>query len=676
MFGWGKKKEPLKGGGGGGGVTKQSHEGVDEGGEEEPSLDMKALQRIIAENGVDNSLNTGTTNNTTNTGDDDNISSVDENDEQLLAELHQVVNDNNNDGHDNADNDNDDTTNANPTPMERLQQLQEELREEMEAYEMFKKEGCKDEAAEILPKIKALKEQVAALQKELNLADPRVLAAATARRTEFKQAAQAWLKAGNKDEARKWLQAAKSLDGPIEIMEGGKGVEGFQVPPAATLPPSSEVHQDEPHVAPAPVATKAKSTAAVPRGPPATAPATKEQPAALPPAKDPALVALENLRAARAERHARVQAEWTKLTDTLKEEVHACNAKGKELKDTDKMNAVLYLRRQKESMTLLETAVPLQKSGAECPKWSVDAVVEMKRVFTNADVGDLELAVNVVKGLNMVNEKGEPYGSVMLKIRFEYTEETAKVDYSSGYGDRKGRDIMYNWVQKLPITRKSSFKGYLERKKLKIEVYDVRGLFRSLHLLGRVDVPLDVLLHRCTLSGVYPVLNERKVVGPSLEVTLKMRTPLLSADEQVVQEKFVQVQQWPPAGPSDADRRDAELEANLLATVAQGPVKVVSQNPFQAWKGNAKDDPNNAERMVSVAVLEHMAKEANVAGDEAKARAAQLRALAIRAWIKDGHMSIADYHALVKRAAEEEKALAAHLKTKSKGERDLLIFCF
>jgi hypothetical protein len=62
-----------------------------------------------------------------------------------------------------------------------------------------------------------------------------------------------------------------------------------------------------------------------------------------------------------------------------------------------------------------------------------------------------------------------------------------------------------------------------------VELWEAHGLFRSNTLLGRIDIPMSGLVNKCSVAGLFPVTNNRKLVGPSIEVNVKVMARLFSS---------------------------------------------------------------------------------------------------------------------------------------------------
>lgn len=541
---------------------------------------------------------------------------IDENDPALLAELAHVQRG----GDEEEGNEQED----------KLVSLKRELEEEREAMQLFEKEGCTDEAQELLPKIRDLEQQIAELTKSSQPASE----TAKERYEQLRLAAVAWNRAGNKQRAMEYLKKAKEME-------------------------SSHVVPDEPEFPPT------KETPAAAAAPPPVPPRPSTPPELL-----SARNSLDALRSSRALRRATDQKKWDVLLSTLKEEVKTCNAAALKWKDKDKVLAVNYFRRQKESLAMLEKGTMLKDAGTPPPhNWDSGEVVQWKRIVSNAEVADESMLVILHKGKDLAEGC-----NAFVKLIYSYRPKEEGEDAVSTFQNLNGSQMV------LPIQRKKSFQRWLERKDLRFELWESRGFFRGGdQLMGRVDVPMEPLLQQCTIRGVFPVLLNRKKVGPSLEISILLKTPLLAPQEEVIEEKWIRVPQWPDPGRGPEDARDDAEEARLVAEIDKftSAAAPPPKDPFaideSADNSTRLEDPD---RFQSVALLQHLAVETSrriseLRRDQKDASQEivllsriQQREAALREWLQLDNMTPDQYAQIVEKAVASESHLALQLKKK------------
>lgn len=93
----------------------------------------------------------------------------------------------------------------------------------------------------------------------------------------------------------------------------------------------------------------------------------------------------------------------------------------------------------------------------------------------------------------------------------------------------------YDFSTQIPISRTNRlFTRYLQRKKLTIEVFHNKytyGLFRRPTSLGKVVIPMDRLLTKSSISGLFELLDgSRKKTGGKIEIQVNLREPLTGED--------------------------------------------------------------------------------------------------------------------------------------------------
>jgi hypothetical protein len=93
----------------------------------------------------------------------------------------------------------------------------------------------------------------------------------------------------------------------------------------------------------------------------------------------------------------------------------------------------------------------------------------------------------------------------------------------------------FDFTMHIPISRTNRlFQRYVQRKKLTVEVFHNKytyGLFRRPVSLGRVVLPMDRLLTKTSISGVFDLLDaSRKKTGGKIELQVNLREPLTGED--------------------------------------------------------------------------------------------------------------------------------------------------
>ncbi|KAI9257469.1 hypothetical protein EDC94DRAFT_614519 [Helicostylum pulchrum] len=98
-----------------------------------------------------------------------------------------------------------------------------------------------------------------------------------------------------------------------------------------------------------------------------------------------------------------------------------------------------------------------------------------------------------------------------------------------------GVNPQYDFSIMIPISRTNRlFTRYVQRKKLTVEVFHNKytyGLFRRPVSLGKIVLPMDRLLTKASISGVFDLLDSsRKKTGGKIEIQVNLREPLTGED--------------------------------------------------------------------------------------------------------------------------------------------------
>lgn len=152
----------------------------------------------------------------------------------------------------------------------------------------------------------------------------------------------------------------------------------------------------------------------------------------------------------------------------------------------------------------------------------------------NTDLNENELQLTVVRGIayNVANPQDV---DTYVKFEFPYPPEAPVTDCTAVVKDTNSPD--YGAVFSLPIQRAArTCQRAFKRHALKLHVYS-RGLsdscgccsgwFSRDALLGTVVVRLAPLETHVTLHEAFPLMDGRRPAGGSLEVKLRVRTPIL-----------------------------------------------------------------------------------------------------------------------------------------------------
>ncbi|XP_049870894.1 coiled-coil and C2 domain-containing protein 1-like isoform X2 [Pectinophora gossypiella] len=305
------------------------------------------------------------------------------------------------------------------------------------------------------------------------------------RQKEFKEAALKAKKEGDIEQAKEYLRAAKGFDSVIEAARGGLIVDLKSLP----LPPK----------------TKAKIEQTFDL-------VTAED---CEPPEDTPSVSLEDSD----------EDALTKLSVQLTNQLKLCLTNRdhyKEMGNIAEMNRFEHLAvKVKQDLDVVVVAKSL---GQSVPKFHYESK-QFSVVQCNTDLNENDLELTIVRGIayNVPNPKEV---DTYVKFEFPYPQDAPVSDKTALVKDTNSPQ--YNAVFPLAINRSSRpCQRFIKRHGIKFEVYSRGGWFQRDALLGQVSVKLAPLETCVTMHDSYPLMDGRRPAGGSLEIKLRVRTPIL-----------------------------------------------------------------------------------------------------------------------------------------------------
>ncbi|XP_052757950.1 coiled-coil and C2 domain-containing protein 1-like isoform X2 [Galleria mellonella] len=143
----------------------------------------------------------------------------------------------------------------------------------------------------------------------------------------------------------------------------------------------------------------------------------------------------------------------------------------------------------------------------------------------NTDLNENDLELTIVRGIayNVPNPKEV---DTYVKFEFPYPQDAPVSDRTGLVKDTNSPQ--YDAVFSLTINRSARpCLRVFKRHGIKFEIYARGGWFRSDKLLGSLVVKLAPLETAVTIHDSFPLMDGRRAAGGSLEVKLRVRTPLL-----------------------------------------------------------------------------------------------------------------------------------------------------
>ncbi|XP_068621304.1 coiled-coil and C2 domain-containing protein 1-like isoform X2 [Battus philenor] len=311
----------------------------------------------------------------------------------------------------------------------------------------------------------------------------RQLALLLHRQKEFKDAALNAKRNGNIEQAKEYLRAAKGFDSVIEAARGGLAVDLKSLP----LPPGDK--------------KRIEQTFDI---------VSKEdcEPADELPDAD---TSLEGDVMDRLQNQLTVQLKFC-LTNRER-----CRAMG-HVADMNRFENLATAVKQD-----LDVVVVAKSLGQNPPKFHYESR-EFSMVQCNTDLNENDLELTIVRGIayNVPNPREV---DTYVKFEFPYPQEAPVSDRTATVHDTNSPQ--YDAVFLLPIQRGARHcLRVFKRHAIKLEVYSKGGWFSRDSLLATVAVKLAPLETQITLHEAFPLMDGRRPAGGSLEVKLRVRTPL------------------------------------------------------------------------------------------------------------------------------------------------------
>ncbi|XP_045775433.1 coiled-coil and C2 domain-containing protein 1-like isoform X2 [Maniola jurtina] len=302
------------------------------------------------------------------------------------------------------------------------------------------------------------------------------------RQKQFKEAAILAKKNGDIDQAKEYLRAAKGFDSLIEAAEGGLTVDLKSLP----LPPTAKKQMEHTF----------DVVSADDCGPP-----------------DDSSISLgdENVM---SRLHTQLTAQL-KLCLTNRDHYRAMG----NIAESNRFEHLAVSVKQD-----LDVVAVAKSLGDNPPKFHYESR-KFSVVQCNTDLNENDIELTIVRGIayNVPNPKEI---DTYVKFEFPFPQEAPVSDRTPLVKDTNSPQ--YDSVFTLPIQRGARpCLRVFKRHGIKFEVYSRGGWFSKDSLLGSLTVKLAPLETQVTLHEAFPLMDGRRPAGGSLEVKLRVRTPLL-----------------------------------------------------------------------------------------------------------------------------------------------------
>lgn len=156
---------------------------------------------------------------------------------------------------------------------------------------------------------------------------------------------------------------------------------------------------------------------------------------------------------------------------------------------------------------------------------------QMNIVQTNNDLGENDLEVNILRGINLPVPSGTSSSSSLetfVMVEFPYPTDEPQIGRTRHAGGSANAEYPDS-IHKFYIKRNDAkFRRLMNRKELKLAVFYKPGFLRSDRPLGTATIKLAALEQQCTIHesvDLYECEHKKKIEG-KLEVKLRIKEAL------------------------------------------------------------------------------------------------------------------------------------------------------
>ncbi|CAF4820597.1 unnamed protein product [Rotaria sp. Silwood1] len=202
---------------------------------------------------------------------------------------------------------------------------------------------------------------------------------------------------------------------------------------------------------------------------------------------------------------------------------------------------------------------------------------QMTIVQVNSDLGDNDLEVNILRGINLPVPQGQSASSLetYVFIEFPYPTETpqaARTRLAVGSVNAEYPDSLHKFYIK---RNDAKFRRLMNRKELKLAVFYKAGFLRSDRPLGIASIKLAELEQTCTIHesvDLYESEHKKKIEG-KLEVKLRIKEALgqTKASDILPQRWLVidRFEEFSPHAKSSSTSKSSAASAPAITAIAR-----------------------------------------------------------------------------------------------------------
>ncbi|CAF1013338.1 unnamed protein product [Rotaria sordida] len=202
---------------------------------------------------------------------------------------------------------------------------------------------------------------------------------------------------------------------------------------------------------------------------------------------------------------------------------------------------------------------------------------QMNIVQVNNDLGDNDLEVTILRGINLPVPSGQSSSSLETYVAIEFpypteTPQTARTRHTIGSVNAEYPDSLHKFYIK---RNDAKFRRLMNRKELKLAVFYKAGFLRSDRPLGIASMKLATLEQSCTIHesvDLYESEHKKKIEG-KLEVKLRIKEALgqtkasdILPQRWLVIDRFEELSQH---GKSSSTSKSSAASAPAITAIAR-----------------------------------------------------------------------------------------------------------
>lgn len=337
--------------------------------------------------------------------------------------------------------------------------------------------------------------------------------------------------------------------------------------------------------------------------------------------------------------------------------------------------------------------------------------VRKEKKIENLDLAEDQVRLEIKQASRLQSLlQGNSSRSLILTYDLGFPKDSPFTGKLTGTIDAKGNlDFEFSIILAAGIKRSahSLTANSMTRKKAQFNLILKRGMFYSDIPLGEVTLPLADLQTKCECGGVLPIMQDddkgrRKSVGGTLEVYIRLRSPISQPQVEVTEDRVLVIGPWPEIDqiPVSASQSVIQKSAPILRSTkpSQSAPVVKKPSPTEVPKPAAvpssslefsdvldleKSDPLNVAFLLSNDVLEAEVQSITTAlaspalDSDAKSfldirlQSVNIRLSMLERGVTSGTITMEAYLAMLRERVARDKRIVAYLGSLSADDRDL-----